>query len=162
MDLDAREVGPDAFGAIWPIFREVMADEDTYPYPADIGFEAARGAWFAPGARVWCFYSGETLVASRYIVPNKPGLGGHVCNTGVIIDKAWRGKGLGRQLNDFAIETARALGYHAIQLNLVVATNEASLRICRANGFEIIGTLPGAFHYKRQHYVDAHVMFLRL
>ena len=162
MNLDIREVGPEAFDAIWPIFRQVVADEDTYPWPADMPFEDARAAWFAPGARAWNVYSGESLVASRFIVPNKPGLGAHVCNTGVIIDKAWRGQGLGRQLNDFAIQKARELGYRAIQLNFVVATNEASIRICRANGFEIVGTLPEAFHYKRQRYVDAHVMFLKL
>lgn len=162
IDLSIREAGTDSFAEIWPIFRDVVADEDTYPFPADIAFEDARAAWFAPGARVFNAYVGEELVASRYIVPNKPGLGAHVCNIGVIIAKAWRGKGLGRQLNDFAIEKARELGFRAIQLNFVVSTNVASIRICQANGFEIVGTLPGAFHYKRERYVDAHVMFRTL
>ncbi len=162
MNLDVREVGSEAFDAIWPIFHDVIADEDTFPHPADMPFADARDYWFAPGARVWNFCSGDDLVASRFIVPNKPGLGAHVCNTGVIVDKAWRGKGLGRQLNDFAIAKARELGFRAIQLNFVVSTNEASIRICQKNGFEIVGTLPGAFHYKRQRYVDAYVMFLAL
>jgi L-amino acid N-acyltransferase YncA len=162
IDLSIREVRADTFGEIWPIFRDVVTDEDTYPFPADIAFEDARAAWFAPGARVFNAYVGEELVASRYIAPNKPGLGAHVCNIGVIIAKAWRGKGLGRQLNAFAIAKARELGFRAIQLNFVVATNVASIRICQANGFEIVGTLPGAFHYKRERYVDAHVMFRNL
>ncbi len=160
--LTIREVTADAFEAIWPIFREVVADEDTYPYPADIAFEAARDLWFAPGARVFNACVGDELVASRYIVPNKPGLGSHVCNIGVIIARAWRGKGLGWALNDFAIEKARELGFRAIQLNFVVSTNAASIHICRQNGFEIVGTLPGAFHYKRERYVDAYVMFRAL
>ena len=162
MNLDIREAGPEDFAAIWPIFRQVVADEDTYPHPADIGFEAARAFWFAPEARVWTFHVDGQLVASRFIVPNKPGLGAHVCNTGVVIDQVWRGKGLGQRLNDFAISTARELGYRAIQLNFVVSTNEASIRICRKNGFEIVGVLPDAFHYKRERYVDAYVMFLKL
>lgn len=162
LELDIREAGPDDFTAIWPIFQEVVAAEDTYPWPADTSFEDARALWFAPGARVFNAYVDGTLVASRYIVPNKPGLGSHVCNIGVMIARDWRGKGLGRQLNDFAIEKARALGFRAIQLNFVVATNTASIRICLDHGFEIVGTLPEAFHYKRERYVDAYVMFRKL
>ena len=162
MTLTIREVTSESFGEIWPIFRDVVADEETYPYPADIAFEEARALWFAPGARVFNAYAGSELIASRYIVPNKPGLGSHVCNIGVIVAKGWRGKGYGRQFNDFAIEKARELGFRAIQLNFVVSTNAASIRICRDNGFEIVGTLPEAFHYKRERYVDAYVMFRKL
>jgi L-amino acid N-acyltransferase YncA len=95
-------------------------------------------------------------------VPNKPGLGSHVCNIGVIIAKAWRGRGLGHRLNDFATDKAKELGFRAIQLNFVVSTNVASIRICQKNGFEIVGTLPCAFHYKRKRYVDAFVMWRSL
>ncbi len=160
--LNIREVTVDAFDEIWPILMDVLADEDTYPWPADTTEAEGRGLWFAPGARVFNAYADGELVASRYIVPNKPGLGSHVCNIGVIVAKAWRGRGVGRQLNDFAIAKARELGFRAIQLNFVIATNEASLRICRANGFEIVGTLPGAFFYKRERYVNAYVMFRAL
>ncbi len=96
------------------------------------------------------------------IVPNKVGLGSHVCNTGVMIDPTYRGRGFGKIMNDFAIRKARELGYMAIQLNLVVATNAASLHICKQNGFEIVGTLPGAFFYKRERYVDAYVLYKTL
>lgn len=160
--FDIREVTTDAFADIWPILREVIADEDTYPLYADTPEEVARAFWFAPDARVFNAYAGDELVASRYIVPNKPGLGSHVCNIGVIIAKPWRGRGIGQQLNDFAIEKARELGFRAIQLNFVVATNTASIKICERNGFRIVGTLPKAFHYKRQRYVDAYVMFREL
>ncbi len=160
--LDIREVTADAFPNIWPILRDVLADEDTYPLYADTSEATAKAFWFAPGARVFNAYAGDELVASRYIVPNKPGLGSHVCNIGVIIAKAWRGRGIGQQLNDFAIEKARELGFCAIQLNFVVSTNAASIKICERNGFQIVGTLPEAFHYKRQRYVDAYVMFRSL
>ena len=160
--LDIREVTADAFDDIWPILRDVIGDEDTYPWPADTTKDAAGALWFGPGARVYNAYVGDELVASRYIMPNKPGLGSHVANIGVIIARAWRGRGLGRQLNDFAVAKARELGFRAIQLNFVVATNEASIHICKSNGFEIVGVLPQAFHYKRERYVDAYIMFLTL
>ncbi len=160
--LDIHEVTADAFAEIWPLLTDVLADEDTYPWPAETTQAEGKALWFAPGARVFNAYVQGELVASRYIVPNKPGLGSHVCNIGVIVARTWRGRGIGRQLNDFAIAKARELGFRAIQLNFVIATNEASLHICRSNGFAIVGTLPGAFFYKRQHYVDAYVMFRSL
>ena len=160
--LDIKEVTSDQFDEIWHIFKEVIQGEDTYPYPADISKDEARQLWFAPGANVYHAYLDDVAIATRYIVPNKVGLGSHVCNTGVMIDKAYRGKGYGKILNDFAIKQAKELGYKAIQLNLVVATNEASIKICKRNGFEIVGVLPDAFFYKHESYVDAYVMFRTL
>src|SRR5262249_29959328 len=121
--------------------------------------EEARGFWFAPGARVYIAYLDDQPVASRYIVPNKPGLGSHVAGMGVIIDKRYRRQGLGKRMMEFGIQKTRELGFKAIQLNLVVSTNAASIRICKEYGFEIIGTLPKAFHYKQEKYVDAYVMY---
>ena len=160
--LDIREVGPDRFDEIWPIFRDVVQGEDTYPYPADVTKDEGRALWFSPGARVYNAYAEGVPVGSRYIVPNKPGLGAHVCNTGVMIGKDWRGRGYGKEMSDFGIGKARELGYRAIQLNLVVATNAASIAINKRNGFAIVGVLPGAFFYKRERYVDAYVMYRRL
>ncbi len=87
-EVTLLEASSSDWDIIWPIFQEVVADEDTFLYPADIGKDAAFQVWFQPGARVCNAFVGHELVASRYIVPNKPGLGSHVCNVGVIIAKA--------------------------------------------------------------------------
>ena len=160
--LEIREVGPEQFDEIWPIFEEVARAGDTYPYPMDVSKEEARAYWFMPHARVYHGYLDGVPVASRYIVPNKPGLAAHVCNTGVIIDKHYRGKGLGKQMMAFCLQKTKELGFKAIQLNLVVSTNTASIKICQKNGFEIVGTLPGAFFHKEERYVDAYVMYKTL
>lgn len=162
MTFEIKEATREQFEEIWPIFEEVVRKGETYPYPMDIGLEAARSAWFAPGAHVFIGYLDGVAVASRYIVPNKPGLGAHVCNTGVMIDKACRGKGLGKAMMTFGLKKAKELGFRAIQLNLVVSTNKASIEICRKNGFEIVGTLPGAFHFRGERFVDAYVLFKEL
>ncbi len=162
MGLEITEASCEQFEEIWPIFEEVARAGETYPYPMDIGLEAARSAWFAPGAHVYFGYLDGKAVASRYIVPNKPGLGAHICNTGVMIDKTCRGQGLGKSMMRFGLQKAAELGFKGIQLNLVVSTNKASIEICRKNGFEIVGTLPGAFHYRGERYVDAFVMFKEL
>jgi hypothetical protein len=54
------------------------------------------------------------------------------------------------------------LGYRAMQFNLVVSTNTAGIRCWQKSGFQIIGTLPGAFRHRRLGFVDAHIMFQTL
>ena len=53
-------------------------------------------------------------------------------------------------------------GFKAMQFNLVVSTNDAAVRLWKRCGFEVVGTLPGAFLHPRLGYVDALVMFKRL
>jgi ribosomal protein S18 acetylase RimI-like enzyme len=49
-----------------------------------------------------------------------------------------------------------------MQFNFVVSTNEAAVRLWQKLGFEIVGTLPGAFHHPEKGYVDVYVMFRSL
>ena len=157
--LEIKEVSEDQFDKIWPIFQDVVKDADSYPYPPDISKEEAKKLWFSPNAHVYIAYTENKPVATRYIVPNKVGLGSHVANTGVMIDKKHRGKGIGNTMMEFAINKAMELGFKAIQLNLVLCNNIPSINICKKYGFKIIGTLPKAFHYKQKEYVDAYVMY---
>lgn len=160
--LTIKEVSEDHFDEIWPIFQEVVKDADSYPYSPDITKEEAKKLWFSSAAHVYIAYLDSKPVATRYIVPNKPGLSSHIANTGVMIDKKYRGQGLGKSMMEFAIKKAKELGFKAIQVNLVVSTNIASIKICQKYGFKIIGIIPKAFHYKREKYIDAYIMFLDL
>lgn len=57
---------------------------------------------------------------------------------------------------------AVALGFLAMQFNLVAATNERAVRLWRRLGFAVVGTLPGAFRHQRVGRVNALVMFKTL
>lgn len=160
--LTIKEVSKDHWDEIWPTFQEVVKDADSYPYSPDITKEEAKKLWFAPNTHVYIAYLGGKPVATRYIVPNKVGLGSHIANTGVMINKKYRGQGLGKSMMEFAIKKAKELGFKAIQINLVVCTNTASIKICQKYGFKIIGIIPEAFYYKQEKYVDAYIMFLKL
>ena len=46
-----------------------------------------------------------------------------------------------------------------MQFNLVVSTNVSAVRAWQANGFEIIGTVPGGFYHYELGYVDAYIFF---
>ena len=59
-------------------------------------------------------------------------------------------------------QQAVAMGFRAMQFNLVVASNVRAVRLWQHLGFAIVGTLPGAFRHHTLGYVDAHVMFKTL
>jgi len=49
-----------------------------------------------------------------------------------------------------------------MQFNFVVSTNERAVKTWQKSGFEIVGTLPGAFNHPTLGEVDALVMFRKL
>lgn len=157
--LNIQEVDEDKFDEIWEIFCDVIKEEDTFPHLSSISKEEAKKFWFAPGAHVYIAYLNNKAVASRYIVPNRVGLGSHIANIGVIVDKNSRGKGIGKLMMEFALQKTKELGFKAILLNYVVSTNTSSVNICKKYGFEVIGTVPKAFFYKQEKYVDVYIMY---
>ena len=159
-----REIRADEFELIWPIFQEVIARGDSYPYPADLSLEDARAMWTTPPAR--CFVAesdgdGEVLGCYR-LAPNHMGLGNHVANGSYMVASATRGRGVGAALCEHSLDEARRSGYSAMQFNLVVSTNTAAVRLWQRHGFDIAGTLPGAFRHALHGPVDAYVMYRRL
>jgi L-amino acid N-acyltransferase YncA len=62
-------------------------------------------------------------------------------------------------MGEHSLAEARRLGYRAMQFNLVVKTNEASVHVWHKLGFDIVGKLPGAFRHATEGYVDAYVMY---
>jgi ribosomal protein S18 acetylase RimI-like enzyme len=79
-----------------------------------------------------------------------------------VVSEAARGRGVASAMCDHSQEQARAMGFRAMQYNLVVATNEGAVRLWKSKGFDIVGTLPGAFDHPRLGFVDAHVMYKTL
>jgi GNAT superfamily N-acetyltransferase len=102
--------------------------------------------------------SGE-LVGTYYLRPNSLALGAHVANAGYVVAEQARRQGIGSRLCQHSLQAARRLGFRAMQFNLVVSTNSAGIRCWQHNGFQVIGTLPGAFRHRQLGYVDALVMF---
>jgi GNAT superfamily N-acetyltransferase len=79
-----------------------------------------------------------------------------------MVDPAQQGRGLGRALGSYAVEWARAAGFHSMQFNAVVETNTAAVRLWQSLGFEILATVPEAFDHPKHGLVGLHVMYLRL
>jgi L-amino acid N-acyltransferase YncA len=149
--------------AVWNIFREVVAAGDTYALDSNISREDALAYWFAPGTHTYVAEQAAIGVAGTYILrPNQSGGGSHVANAGFMVSASARGQGIGRAIAEHCLSEARRFGFRAMQFNYVISTNTAAIRLWQDLGFEIVGTLPGAFHHPKKGYVDVYVMYRSL
>jgi L-amino acid N-acyltransferase YncA len=148
--------------AIWSIFHEVVATGDTYVFDPEMPRDEALAYWFQPGAHTYVAEEAGDVVGTYILKPNQPGLGAHVANAAFMVASAARGLGAGRMMGWHCLAEARRLGFRAIQFNYVVSTNEAAVRLWQKLGFEIVGTLPGAFRHATRGFVDVYVMFRQL
>lgn len=148
--------------AVWSIFHRVVSAGDTYAYPPDTPREEALERLTAPPARCYVAEQDGAVVGTYTLKPNQPGLGSHVSNAGFMVDPDAHGRGTGRAMCEHALDEARALGFRAMQFNLVVATNERAVALWERLGFETVGRLEGAFHLRGERYVDALVMYRTL
>jgi ribosomal protein S18 acetylase RimI-like enzyme len=158
-----RPFEPDDWPYLWPILRAVFATGDTYAFLPSSTEAQIHSAWIDTPQATFVSTSDSGALTGTYILkPNQPGLGSHVCNCGYMVAESARGQGIAAMLCEHSQETARALGYRAMQFNLVVSTNEVAVRLWQKLGFDIVGTLPGAFHHSRKGFVDAYVMYKSL
>jgi len=144
---------------VWALLEPVFRAGETFPHDPAITQAEARTAWVEQSQAVMVAVDAAgALVGTYYLRPNSLALGAHVANAGYVVAEHARRQGAGSRLCQHSLQTARRLGFRLIQFNLVVSTNTAGIRCWQRNGFEIVGTLPGAFRHKQLGYVDALVM----
>jgi len=158
-DLNIVEIAPSDFPMIWPIVEQVIREGETYPFPLDMSFEAARAMWSDPKWRVFAAMEAGACVGTYFIRPNHAGPAAHIANAGYAVAQQARGKGLAKQMCLHSLERARESGYRSMQFNMVVATNPAAHAAWKACGFEDVGVLKDAFNHPRLGFVDAHIMY---
>ena len=73
-----------------------------------------------------------------------------------------RGKGVGRKMGEFSIQEAKKQGFHAMQFNFVVKSNEKAIKLWKSLGFEIIGEIPEAFRHIENGLTNAYIMYRKL
>lgn len=161
--LTIRPATDEDWPAIHPFYSRIVEDGATYAFPEGQSLEEARPWWMEdpPGRTVVAVDGGE-IVGSAKMGPNRPGRGSHIATASFMVDPRRRTRGVGRALGEHMIAWARAAGYAGIQFNAVVETNAAAVHLWRSLGFDIIGTVPGAFDHAEHGRVGLHVMFLRL
>jgi len=115
-----------------------------------------------PHAAVFVAEAGEgEIVARLSLSRDQHPSSGHVADLGLMVDAAWRRRGIGRALLRTAVEWAREVGVRKIELH-VFPHNEAAIKLYEEFGFEREG-------YRKEHYrrssgefVDAILMAYRV
>jgi GNAT superfamily N-acetyltransferase len=162
-DPRIRAAVDDDWLRIWPVFAAIVAEGETYAFPEDLTLEAGRGWWMEspPGLTV-VLEDGGRLLGTAKMGPNRPGRGDHVGTASFMVDPSAQGRGVGRALASYAVGWHREQGFAGIQFNAVVETNLPAVHLWQSLGFEIVGTVPGAFRSARHGRVGLHVMYLPL
>jgi L-amino acid N-acyltransferase YncA len=150
------------WSVLWEMFRQVTAAGDVFAYDTDTPEAVARALWVEPPARAFVAELDGRVVGTYFVRPNQPGRGAHVANAGYLVADDARGRGVASALCAHSLETARRLGFQAMQFNFVVSTNAAALRVWEKHGFAVVGRLPRAFRHATLGFVDALVLHREL
>lgn len=163
MTVTVRRLAEADWPSVWRLMEPIIRAGETYPYAMDMDEEGAKHMWLGVTDRA---YVAETeageIVGTYYLKPNQPTLGAHVANAGYMVSENARGLGVATAMGRHSQEEALRRGYRAMQFNLVVKTNEASVHVWHKLGFDTVGVLPGAFLHPTAGYVDAYVMYKQL
>jgi ribosomal protein S18 acetylase RimI-like enzyme len=160
--LQIRQATSSDSDSIWDIFHAIVARGDTYALDPRISREEALAYWLHPANLCYVAEYQRKVVGTYILRANQPGPGSHIANAAFMVSLGARGLGVGREMGEHSLSEARRLGFRAVQFNFVVSTNEPAIRLWQQLGFEIVGTLPGAFRHPQQGFVDAYVMFRSL
>jgi L-amino acid N-acyltransferase YncA len=159
-----REATADDWPQMWPFMRRIVAAGETFSWDRDIAEEEARAYWLRkPPARTFVAVDPDgTVLGTAEMGPNHGGPAAHVAGAGFMVDPDNARRGVGRALGEHVLRQARADGYRGMQFNAVVEANTAAVALWRSLGFEVLATIPEAFHHPVEGYVGLLVMYQRL
>ncbi|WP_405102673.1 GNAT family N-acetyltransferase [Micromonospora sp. NBC_01412] len=145
---------------VWEIIGEVVRAEETFPYDPATTTGQAYDMWVErpPGLTVVAV-EGDRVLGTAKMGTNRPGPGSHVSTASFMVAADARGLGVGTALCRHALGWARERGYAGMQFNAVVETNRTAVELYRRHGFEVVGTVPGAFAHPSLGRVGLHVMY---
>ena len=149
--------------ALWPILHATFQAGETYSFAPDSSEEEILRAWIEAPEATFVLRNPEGRIAGTYFIkPNQPGLGAHVCNCGYVVAPEGQGQGYASAMCEHSQQQAIAMGFVAMQFNLVVSTNVRAVQLWQRLGFDVVGTLPRAFRHRKLGLVDAFVMYKTL
>ncbi|MDQ3576986.1 MAG: GNAT family N-acetyltransferase [Actinomycetota bacterium] len=150
--------------AIWPFLQRIVAAGETYSYDRDLTEGQARELWLLhpPGRTVAAVEADGVVLGTAKMHANHGGPASHVATASFMVDPAYAGNGVGRALGEHVLAWARSAGYRAMQFNAVVETNTGAVGLWRSLGFEVLATVPEAFHHPTHGSVGLHIMHRHL
>jgi GNAT superfamily N-acetyltransferase len=145
---------------MWPFMREIIRRGDTFCYDPNQTEDEAQSNWVYPDpARVVVAIDDGDVVGTSNMYPNHEGPGSHIASGNFMVSSSARRSGVGFILGVDMLRWAKASGYDGIQFNAVAESNLPAKQLYKKLGFEIIGTVPGAFMHPEEGPVGLHFMF---
>ncbi|MDK1289375.1 GNAT family N-acetyltransferase [Pseudoalteromonas umbrosa] len=154
-----REMTQQDFVTFWPVFKEIILQQETYAYHPNMSQEEAYQIWCAQPLKAFVYVENKQVLGTYYIKANAMGPSDHICNCGYMVSPKARGKGLARKLCEHSQLQAVALGFKAMQFNSVVSSNEIAVSLWKKLGYEVIGTIPNAYRHPHLGFVDSYIMY---
>ncbi|MGH9917718.1 MAG: GNAT family N-acetyltransferase [Nitrososphaerales archaeon] len=140
-------VGPASEHDLVPLFEmfsDVVERKEGYPHAPPLTPEVFDSVWSGPRTTVICARLDQGgLAGAYYLRPNFPGRAAHIANAGYMVARVERGRGIGKLLVEDSIRRAPALGFDAVQFNLVFESNPARA-MYESLGWREIGRVPRA------------------
>jgi RimJ/RimL family protein N-acetyltransferase len=122
--------------------------------PVDINERTATFEASITGpARTFVAVAGDQIIGLIHIEPSRHGFG----DLAMLVDRDWRGRGVGSALVRAAIDWARGQGLHKLSLEVFVH-NEAAIALYRKSGFAEEGRLTKQYRRASGELWDAMVM----
>jgi ribosomal protein S18 acetylase RimI-like enzyme len=142
--LVVAEAGAGDHDELYDAFSAVVAAGEGYPQaPGPLPVAEFDDYWLAHKSAVVVARMEGRLAGSYYLKPNFHGRAAHIANAGYFVVAGLRGRGIGEALVRHSFVVARALGFDALQFNLVFETNPAR-RLYERLGFSVVGRIPEA------------------
>ena len=147
-ELRIRPATAADWASIWPFYRAIVDQGESYSYPSPAEEAVSREIWMGPeaGTVVVAVEPDGTVVGSAKWGSNRPGgRGAHVATASFMVDRGSAGRGVGRALGEHVLAAARAAGYASMQFNAVVESNVPAVRLWESLGFAVVGRVPEAY-----------------
>lgn len=139
-----------AMAALW---NAILEEGDSFPGEEPLSLDAA-GPFFAEQSAAAVAERGGRLLGLYVLHPNNIGRCSHVGNASYAVQPDVRGRGIGEALVRHSLDTARTLGFRAMQFNAVVSTNTRAIGLYERLGFQRIGRVREGFRLKDGSWVD--------
>ncbi len=144
--MSAVALGPLRAGEeleLFELFARIVAAKEGYPQAPPLTRDVFDETWLHHTTVVVVARCDGGVAGAYYLKPNQPGRAAHIANAGYVVDRAYRSQGIGRRLVEDSITRAPAVGFDAIQFNLVFESNPAR-KLYEELGWEQIGRVPDA------------------
>lgn len=152
--MEIRPYKTEDIAAMRLIWNDVVRADDAFPQVTPLKDEKEAEAFFAGQDATTVAVENSEVVGLAILHPNGSGHTAGNANASYAVRKDQRGRHIGEALVKDSIDRARALGYHNLQFNAVLASNRAALHLYAKLGFRSLGILKQGYRHSDGQWED--------